>query len=647
MADPITLRQLRYFCVLAEELNFRRAAERLFISQPPLSRQIRQLEDALGAPLLIRHMPGSTQPVILTEAGQRFLPQVQQLLEQMDLLLQRFSEDNDLSVEGGRVASDGQFLTAALTSHEHIHTHDNGVLGLAGTPRSRRTSALSGTAGLAAQMAGNTGQNHSRVRSTGSLAGNGQAASARHGNGAGAASDTGNGGSPSGALTGRVPKNGNGRGNGAGTGNGVGTSNGFGHAAGNGFSHENGAGNGHLHSNGAEAGNGFVHGNGASAGNGFANAHGAEAAHGFGNGHGSPNGHDIGAGHGASPDHGATPDNGASPGHGGVAGNGANPGHGADNGFANGHGAGAGNGFAHTHGAGSVNGFTHANGASASNGFGNGHDAGSAGNGLTHGNGTQARHGFTNGNGAGTTNGFAHVKGAMLWTGNAGPGANGQTGQAAPRAPVRPLILRVGITPVIDITQFAWLKEAMQEEMSHVHIDAQLTNSAQLIRNLMRGRLDAAIIGMPAWTDGLQITPLHREAMMVCLSSSHPLARKRRLSLAHISEERLFWFLRRQNPVWYDHAQRVFMRHHFSPPRQSEPADHHVLLGLVAAGHGIALVPMSLCSTRRPGLAFRPLAEGDELAIGVALARREQGYSRPVLHAINVLKALLVAQEKK
>jgi len=123
MADPITLRQLRYFCVLAEELNFRRAAERLFISQPPLSRQIRQLEDALGAPLLIRHMPGSTQPVILTEAGQRFLPQVQQLLEQMDLLLQRFSEDNDLSVEGGRVASDGQFLTAALTSHQHILSH--------------------------------------------------------------------------------------------------------------------------------------------------------------------------------------------------------------------------------------------------------------------------------------------------------------------------------------------------------------------------------------------------------------------------------------------------------------------------------------------------------------------------------------------
>lgn len=73
------LRQLRYFCVLAKTLNFTRAAELLHIAQPPLSRQIQQMEEELGVTLIERG-----RPLKLTEAGRFFNEQAAQLLEQFD-----------------------------------------------------------------------------------------------------------------------------------------------------------------------------------------------------------------------------------------------------------------------------------------------------------------------------------------------------------------------------------------------------------------------------------------------------------------------------------------------------------------------------------------------------------------------------------
>lgn len=74
------LRHLKYFIAVAEELGFRRAAERLHMEQPSLSRQIRQLEEDLGVELLQR----SKQGVSLTAAGTAFLDEARLTLVQAE-----------------------------------------------------------------------------------------------------------------------------------------------------------------------------------------------------------------------------------------------------------------------------------------------------------------------------------------------------------------------------------------------------------------------------------------------------------------------------------------------------------------------------------------------------------------------------------
>lgn len=84
MSNEIELRHLRYFQTVAEELHFSRAAEKLYITQPALSRQIKQLEEYLEAPLFIR----DKRNVALTKAGEYLLEESAYMFNHLEFVKQ-------------------------------------------------------------------------------------------------------------------------------------------------------------------------------------------------------------------------------------------------------------------------------------------------------------------------------------------------------------------------------------------------------------------------------------------------------------------------------------------------------------------------------------------------------------------------------
>lgn len=83
MINQIEFRHLRYFLAVAEDLHFRKAAERLYISQPGLSRQIKQMEDNLGIQLFERH----NRKVKLTHVGEYFKQEITRNLKNLDIII--------------------------------------------------------------------------------------------------------------------------------------------------------------------------------------------------------------------------------------------------------------------------------------------------------------------------------------------------------------------------------------------------------------------------------------------------------------------------------------------------------------------------------------------------------------------------------
>ncbi len=113
---PFTLRQLQYVAAVAQELSFRRAAERCHVSQPSLSTQLIEVEEALGVRLFER----GRKRVLVTATGRDFVERAQRLLRDADDLVntaRRAADPFSGSVRLGVIPTISPYLVPSLTAH--------------------------------------------------------------------------------------------------------------------------------------------------------------------------------------------------------------------------------------------------------------------------------------------------------------------------------------------------------------------------------------------------------------------------------------------------------------------------------------------------------------------------------------------------
>jgi DNA-binding transcriptional LysR family regulator len=137
------------------------------------------------------------------------------------------------------------------------------------------------------------------------------------------------------------------------------------------------------------------------------------------------------------------------------------------------------------------------------------------------------------------------------------------------------------------------------------------------IESLKDGRIDVGFIRGPIGDDELAWRKIRSEPLVVALPSDHPLSGRKRVALEMLAREPFVSFPRHRGPAFFDYLMRLCHSAGFSPHVVQE-APHLDIVSLVAAGFGVALVPLSVKYARRPGVVFRPLVGSPRTELFVA-----------------------------
>jgi DNA-binding transcriptional LysR family regulator len=176
-------------------------------------------------------------------------------------------------------------------------------------------------------------------------------------------------------------------------------------------------------------------------------------------------------------------------------------------------------------------------------------------------------------------------------------------------------VLRVGFTPSAPLTPaFTRAVRAYRLALPDVHLALSLSRSQSLLEALRIGSIDIGLIRPAAAAPlppGITAIPVTRDRLMVALHADHPLAsRQRRVPLAALAAEPFVLRPRGPGAAFYEQVYELCAQAGFSPHVAQDANEAPTILGLVAAGVGVSILPASFRAIDVPDVVWRDIAVG-------------------------------------
>ncbi|MBW4695560.1 MAG: LysR family transcriptional regulator [Lyngbya sp. HA4199-MV5] len=205
--------------------------------------------------------------------------------------------------------------------------------------------------------------------------------------------------------------------------------------------------------------------------------------------------------------------------------------------------------------------------------------------------------------------------------------------------------LAIGFVGSAMYTVLPEIFRVFRAQFPAVELQLQELTTAQQIQALHDKQVDVGIVRSAINEPGLSGSCFLPETLVLALPETHPLSAQTQVSLSTLADEAFILFPARMGPVFYEQIINLCQQAGFRPKVAQEAVQMETIVGLVAAGLGIAIVPASMQNFHRSGVIYRPLEEQIPYT-GLYLTWRQHD-SSPVLSAFLNLARKTAQRESK